>query len=132
MREPKIKNKYNLTMKDIRKLKIGDRSQLKEPLFWRNTSINAWCISKTTAKYPVDYVCDTYCDYWIGIFDEDSKRKIKFRVDVDSHGGMCTYKFNKFFDYKEIENEMDLEIQEKLLSKINELIDLGVLVKGTK
>ena len=38
---------------------------------------------------------------------------------------MCGYEFNKFFDVKDIDNEQDLEIQEKFLAKINELIDCG-------
>lgn len=42
---------------------------------------------------------------------------------------MATYKFEQFFNYKEIEAELDLEIQEKLLAKINELIDSGILDK---
>ncbi|MDM0660060.1 hypothetical protein QTH47_13120 [Clostridium perfringens] len=53
MRKPRIKNKYNLTMKDIRNLQINDRTQLKEPLFWRNHVVKAWCISKTTIKKSI-------------------------------------------------------------------------------
>jgi hypothetical protein len=41
---------------------------------------------------------------------------------------MCNYKFKNFFDYNEIENELDLEIQEKLLTKINYLIDEKILI----
>ena len=40
---------------------------------------------------------------------------------------MCNYNFNKFFDYYEIENEVDLELQEKLLERINWLIDEGII-----
>ncbi len=130
MRKPRIKNKYNLTMKDIRNLQINDRTQLKEPLFWRNHVVKAWCISKTTIKNQYDDMYGTYNSFWIGIFDENCDRKVKFRVNVDSHGGMCSYNFKKFFDYKEIECDMDLEIQEKLLETVNQLIDMGILVKG--
>lgn len=35
MRKPTVKNKYNLTMAKIRKLKIVDRSKVGKPLFWR-------------------------------------------------------------------------------------------------
>lgn len=41
MRKPKVENKYNLTMKKIKKLKVGDEFKIKEPLFWRNNVINA-------------------------------------------------------------------------------------------
>lgn len=127
MRKPRVKNKYKLTFSDIKKLKIKDRSKLQEPLFWRNQVISAWCISETTAKNSKDSIYGTYNDYWIGIFDEESKRKKKIDVTCDAYGGMATYKFKKFFDYSEIENEIDLEIQEKLLAKINFLIDEGIL-----
>lgn len=44
MRNPQVDNKYNLTMAKIRRLKIADRSNVCEPLFWRNDVIGAWCI----------------------------------------------------------------------------------------
>lgn len=132
MRNPRIKNKYNLTMKDVRNLKINDRTQLKEPLFWRNHVVKAWCISKTTIKNQYDDIYGTYNDFWLGIFDEDCDRKVKLRVNVSTHGGMCRYNFKKFFDYKEIEHEIDLEIQEKLLETVNQLIDMGILVGEAK
>lgn len=47
MRKPKVENKYNLKPSDINKLIVNDRSKIKEPLFWRNDVINAWCISKS-------------------------------------------------------------------------------------
>lgn len=46
MKKPKIENKYNLTTKKIRQLKVRNESKVCEPLFWRNNVINAWCISK--------------------------------------------------------------------------------------
>lgn len=128
MRTPKVDNKYNLTFSDIRKLEIGDRTKIKEPLFWRNNVIHAWCISETTIKTPEDSLYGTYNEYWIEIYDDESKVKRKLKVYCSSFGGMCSYKFSKFFDAKEIENELDLEIQEKLLLKINQLIDEGILV----
>lgn len=127
MRKPKVANKYHLTFSDIRKLEIGDRSKIKEPLFWRNDVIHAWCISETTTLTPDDSLYGTYNDYWIGIYGEDAKVK-KLRVNCSAFGGMCSYKFQRFFERKEIESEIDLEIQEKLLAKINELIDKGILM----
>ena len=41
MRKPRVKNKYNLTISKIKKLKIKDRSQVCEPLFCRNNVISA-------------------------------------------------------------------------------------------
>lgn len=128
MRKPKIINKYNLKFSDIKNLKILDRGRICEPLFWRNNVVNAWCISETTAKTEADSRYGTYNDYWIGIYDEDAPSyKGKIRVSCSAYGGMCDYNFKNFFDYSEIENELDLEIQEKLLDKANFLIDNKIL-----
>ena len=125
MRKPKVKNKYNLKFADIRKLKINDRDKICEPLFWRNNVVSAWCVSETTIKNHKDSEYGTYNEYWIGIYDND-----KIRVNCSAFGGMAHYKFKKFFDYQEIDNELDLEIQEKLLSKVNELLDEKILKIG--
>ncbi len=122
LRKPTIKNKYNLTVVDVKKLKIGDRSKIKEPLFWYNDVISAWCIIETVGKFED-------AEYWFGIYDEEAPAyKGKFRFYFSTHGGMCDYKFKKFFDFSEIENEHDLQVQEKFLSKINFLIDEGILI----
>ena len=72
MVESTVENKYNLTIKDIRKLKIGDRSKICEPLFWRNNIISAWCITDVAGTY-YDEKNGTDNEYWIGIYDEDAK-----------------------------------------------------------
>lgn len=127
MRIPKVKNKYNLTMSKIRRLKIADRSKVCEPIFWRNDVIGAWCICGTSGN-DMDRMFGTDNEYWIGIYDLNAKAYAgKFRVHLSSCGGMCGYTFNKFYQQKDIDNEQDLEIQEKFLSKINELIDCGIL-----
>ena len=69
MRKPKVENKYNLTMKKINKLSVGDESKIKEPLFWRNHVISAWCISKFIGTdRDVKYGANN--DIWIGIYDK--------------------------------------------------------------
>lgn len=40
---------------------------------------------------------------------------------------MGKYEFYDFYNYKEIENERDLQTQEKLLEVLNMLIDEGIL-----
>lgn len=127
MRKPKVPNKYNLTPAMIPKLKY-DRSKVGEPMFWRNDVIDAWCITRDTAKDGNDYIFYTYDIFWLGIYDDKAKSYAgKLRYFFDSYGGMCSYKFTKFYDYSEIEYEMDLEIQEKALEVLNQLIDDGVL-----
>lgn len=88
MRKPKVENKYNLTMKKINKLRVGDESKIKEPLFWRNNVINAWCISKLIGTdQDVKYGANN--DIWIGIYDKPYyNRRVHTRCDC--FGGMCT------------------------------------------
>lgn len=127
IKTPTVENKYNLTMADVKNLRIADRSKIRKPLFWRNEGIGAWCISENTIKSDEDSLYGTYNDFWIGIFDEDRPKKTKLSVSLSSYGGMCGYNITGFFNENEIENDMDREIQEKLLSKINMLIDEGIL-----
>lgn len=125
MREPVVENKYHLTIPKIRKLRVGDRSKVGKPLFWRNNVIGAWCIIENAA--PSSFGDET--SYWIGIYDDDAKSYAgKFRFEFTTYGGMCGYTFQKFFQPKDLECEWDLLIQEKFLAKINELIDEGILV----
>ena len=127
MRQPTVENKYDLTMAKIRKLKITDRSQIGKPLFWRNDVIGAWCIVGAAGS-DMDIQFGTDNEFWIGIYYDNAKANAgKIRVHLTSYGGMSGYKFNQFFREKDIENDNDLLIQEKFLSKINELIDLGIL-----
>lgn len=118
-------NKYNLTMKQIKNLKIGNRELIKEPLFWRNNVISAWCICASVGN--ADFCDET--SYWIGIYDEDAKAyKGKVRFNFSTYGGMCGYEFNTFFNPRTIENIDDFDIQKLFLEKINTLIDKGILV----
>ena len=107
-------------MAKIKKLKIADRGQVHAPLFWRNEVIHAWCVTETAGDEN---------SYWIGIYDEDAPAYAgKFRAYFSTYGGMCEYIFNIFFNKDDIECEEDLLIQEMFLNKINQLIDLGILV----
>ena len=128
LRKPRVENKYNLNINKIKKLKIGDRSKISEPLFWRNNVINAWCISGSSGT-DADHRFGTDDGYWIGIYDENAKSYAgKFRFNFTSYGGMCSYNFTSFYRSKDIENENDLRIQELFLEKINYLIDNGILI----
>ena len=128
MRKPTEKNKYNLTMKDCKRLVVKDRSKICEPLFWRNNVIEAWCLSGTTAKSNLDRTYGTYNSFWIGVYDDDAKAYAgKVRIDVTAYGDMCNYKFDKFYDYRQIEHEDDLRVQEMLLERINMMLDEGIL-----
>lgn len=41
MRKPLVKNKYNLTIKQLKKYKVADRTHVGLPFFWRNNVIQA-------------------------------------------------------------------------------------------
>ena len=128
MRKPKVENKYNLKPKDIQKAVILDYDKLHQPPFWRNDVIGAWCLSETTIKNAKDDEFGCYNEYWIGFYDRDAKSYAgKIRLKCYAYGGMCGYNFNTFFNPKDIDCEIDLEIQEKLLSRMNWLIDEGVI-----
>lgn len=125
IRKPKVSNKYNLTIDKIKKLKVNEskRNLICESLFWRNNVISAWCICESFGHPEISI------EYWMGIYDVDAKAyKGKFKFYFTSYGGMCSYTFKKFFDYAEIENELDLCVQEAFLEKINYLIDNQILI----
>ena len=128
MRKPNVENKYNLTPAMIPKLSV-DREKVKEPVFWRNNVIDAWCITLNTVKNYSDIEFCTYDEFWIGVYDEDAKAYAgKIQYYFSSYGGMCSYNISNFFDPSEIENEMDLQIQEKAVALLNQLIDEGVFI----
>ena len=124
--KPKVKNKYHLTVEDIKHLKILDRTKITSPLFWRNDAISAWCISRSVES---DFDSDSF---WIGVYDDNAKVYAgKVRVSFDSYDGMCGYNFNKFYNLDDIDNWMDYKIQEEALDAINQLIDDGIFGLNT-
>lgn len=132
-REPRVENKYSLTISNIRKLKIlATKEQLEKGCgLWRNNVIGAWCICGIYNPNPRDHY-ETFADeYWLGFYDKDAKSYAgKTRVSFSSYGGMCGYNFTNFYNPKEIENETDLRIQEMFLEEVNNLIDKGIIGMG--
>ena len=125
---PKVLNKYNLKPKDITKAIVLDYNRLTEKPFWRNDIIGAWCLSGDTIKCSEDDEYGCYNEYWIGFYDKDAKAYAgKIRLSCSSYGGMCGYNFKSFYNEKEIGSAIDLEIQEKLLERINWLIDEKII-----
>ena len=125
MRKPKVKNKYYLKVSDIKRMKVADESKIKEPLFWRNNVINAWCISKSIGTDADRRFCADN-EIWFGIYDKPYYgRRIHFHANC--WGGMCRYNFKEFFNTKEVENERDLETQEEALKILNMLLDEGII-----
>lgn len=128
MREPLVRNKYGIKPKDIEKAILINKEKLGQPPFWRNDGVQAYCLSDSTIKNPKDSKFGTYNSYWIGFYDSDAKHHAgKIRLSCTSYGGMCSYNFNEFFNPNEIECTIDLEIQEKLLKRINWLIEEQII-----
>ena len=125
IRKPKVENKYNLKPKDIEKAVILDYDRLHQSPFWRNDVVQAWCLAGWSGKEFYDDLVD---GYWIGFYDNDAKEYAgKIRFYCKYYKDMCSYNFNSFFDYTEIEHEVDLELQEELLKRINFLIDEKII-----
>lgn len=125
MRKPKILNKYNLKPKDIQKATILNYDRLHEHPFWRNDVVQAWCLSDGSGR---GLYGDWIDSYWIGFYDKDAKSHAgEIILSCSSYEDMCNYNFDSFFDYNDIDNEIDLELQEKLLHRINWLIDEGII-----
>ena len=113
IQNPRVPNKYELTIEKIKRLKVGDTTKFKEPIFWYNNVINAWCISGGTR----------YDSFWIGFYDNGS-----FKFTISCYEDMCWYNFKEFYKIEEIEIIDDFLVQEKFLETINHLIDEGILV----
>lgn len=127
-RKPKVENKYNIKPKDICHATIIDYKRLHQYPFWRNDVIQAWCLSGSTCKNEEEDRCCCHSAYWIGFYDQDAISYAgKIRLMCTSCGGMFDYKFKSFFNPKEINDELDLEIQEKLLNRINWLLDEKII-----
>lgn len=120
----KYPNKYNLQPKDIKKLRILDWAKLKKKT-WHNRAMlsgNWWChLEGCHLSGPYN----DFDEFWIG-FNEDNN-KIDYWFDCNE--GMCSYKFKKFYDAKDIENEYDMNVQANAVRWLNEMIDEGILGK---
>lgn len=125
MRKPKVENKYKLRPKDIEKAIVLDYDRLHQPPFWRNDVVQAWCLTGGSGKGLYGGWIDSY---WIGFYDSNAKEHAnKIRLSCTSYEEMCNYNFTGFFKGAEIENEVDLELQEKLLERINWLLDEKII-----
>ena len=114
-------NKYNLTPKNIKTLKILDWERLKNHT-WRNKAMDGtgrwWCHlegCQLSGKY------NDFDEFWIGF--NEANNKIDFHFTC--YEGMCGYEFDEF--YKEIENKYDLQVQVNAIKYLNMLIDEGIL-----
>ena len=115
-------NKYNLTPKGIKKLKILDWDRLKKATWHNDAKLtgNWWCHLEGCN------LSGTYNDedeFWIG-FNEDND---KIDYSFTSWEGMCRYYFDEFYNIHEIENVHDMKVQVNAIRWLNKMIDDGIL-----
>lgn len=118
----KYPNKYNLTPKNIKKLKILDWVRLKEKTWHNNAMLsgNWWCHLEGCNNGGA---YDDFVEFWIGFNEDDDRVKCHFTSD----GGMCGYNFTKFYSSKSIENKYDMQMQVNTIRWLNMMIDEGIL-----
>lgn len=133
-RRPSIENRYHLKPEDITRAVVLKPERLRQKPFWRNDTVQAWCLAGTTAKTKADWEYGTYSEYWIGFFDADAKAYAgQIRMDLSSYGGMCGYQIEQFFNQEDMETEDDVNVQEIVLSRINWLLDEEIIaIPGVK
>jgi hypothetical protein len=118
-------NKYKLTPKSITKLVIMDWERLKEKT-WQNEAMTngTWYCHLEGCQEPnSNKNFNDEDEFWIGFREDDNKVDFHFTC----YGGMCGYEFEKFYDMKEIENWMDLNVQVNTIRWLTSMIDDGIL-----
>jgi len=123
----KCPNKYGFTPKNINTVKVLDWNWIKEH-FGQNFAMdkdgNCWDrIIDTKAGAAVCDEDEFYIGFW-----ENGRVESRFY----SHGGMCGYEFEEFYKADDIENEIDMEIQAKVIELLNGLVDKGIISKPEK
>lgn len=121
----KYPNKYGFTPKNIKTVKVLDWERLKK-LTWFNEALikrgHWWCHLEGCNPEGQKYCDDD--EFWIG-FSEEGKVDFWF----SAMEGMCSYKFDKFYDAHEIENKYDMHVQANAIRYLNKLVDEGIISK---
>lgn len=121
----KYPNKYHLTPKMIKELRILDWDKLKKRT-WHNTAMSDtgtwWChLEGSQSLNSTTY--DDEDEFWIG-FNEDNN---KINYSFSCYGGMCHYIFDEFYSIKDIGNKFDMMVQVNAIKWLNIMIDEGIL-----
>ena len=117
-------NKYNLTPKSIKKLKILDWDKLKKKT-WKNDAMTngTWFCHLEGCQYSGSKKFDDEDEFWIGFREDDNKIDCHFT----SYGGMCGYNITEIYDKNQIDNSMDLNVQINAICWLNQMIDEKIL-----
>ena len=119
-----VPNKYKLTVKDIRHLKILDWDRLKKAC-WHNDAMKKtgswWCHLEGCQLEGKPYNDED--EFWIGFREEDNTVRCHFT----SYGGMCGYDFNTFYSPRSVQNDFDVRVQVNTIRWLNMMIDEKIL-----
>lgn len=122
----KYPNKYHLTPKSIKKLRILDWDRLKT-LTWHNDAMTRkgswWCHLEGCQPPDSKRQYDDVDEFWIG-FDEENNR---IDYSFTCAEGMLGYKFDEFYSIDGIENKFDMFVQVNAIKWLNMMIDEGIL-----
>lgn len=120
-------NKYGFTPKNIKTVQILDWDKLKKKT-WYNEAMKKtghwWCHIEGCEPAGGKKFGDED-DFWVGFREEDNKIDCKFSC----YEGMCHYRFNRFYDAKEIDNPFDMCMQVNTIKYLNQLVDEGIISK---
>lgn len=114
-------NKYNLTPKNIKNLKILDWKKLKKKTWYNDAMKDSgewWCHLEgcsLSGKY------DDTDEFWIGFNEKNNQIRLSFTC----WEGMGKYEFDEF--YKDTGNKYDLNMQINTIKFLNMLIDEKIL-----
>lgn len=119
----KVPNKYRLTPKKIKKLKILDWNRLKQKTWQNNAMLNGnwYCHIEGCQKDGQRFNDES--EFWIGFRENDNKVDCNFT----GYGGMCSYDFDKFYMASEIGSKYDMQVQANTIRWLNQMIDNGIL-----
>ena len=122
----KYPNKYHLTPKSIKKLRILDWDRLKT-LTWHNDAMTRkgswWCHLEGCQPPDSKRLYDAEDEFWIGFDEENNKIDCNFTC----FESMCDYNFKEFYYIGEIENKYDMYVQVNAIRWLNMMIDEGIL-----
>lgn len=117
----KYPNKYNLTPKNIKTIKVLDWDRLKEHT-WYNKAMDSpcWCHLEGCQKEGQKYESEN--EFWIGFYENG-----KIRYWFSCYDGMCSYNPKRFYNSKSIENLYDMQVQVNAIKYLNMLIDEKII-----
>lgn len=127
----KVRNKYKIKPFYIRRMEVVNWDRLKEIAYYHQAK-ECWVIDCNTIKEDKDILTKKYNTFELRFYEKGAN-KYPSKIQLDCRfGNGKEYKFNNFFDSKDITEDIDLEIQEKLLSILNMLLDDKILVLQSK